>query len=130
MRPNKKLASFPGTDYVLDHEFTDSFDTERHLIYDNIFQSIHNGTQPLASIENSWQQVLAVEKCFLSSKDVIVLPSEFRNTLPVEAEDSAPDKNTIIIDIIPVMQKLYSKGIGFSEAGISWATPSTKITVE
>ncbi|MBN1523911.1 MAG: Gfo/Idh/MocA family oxidoreductase [Spirochaetales bacterium] len=116
-----RLYGKRGSEYILQKEIKDTFDTTRHLLYLDIFRAMKENKKPLSTIENSWQQTFAVEKCFLSSNGVIQLPSDIMEIVPVSSDENVHDTITVIRDIIPLMQELYATGKSFSEKGLSWA---------
>lgn len=101
------------------------------MIYQSMARAIDGGASPEASIQNSWQQILCVEKS-LESGGIIDVPEEYIDSIPVPEDDGslnlkAGDVNRSIKGIKPLMQRMYDDRISFSEAGCPWAVASVNI---
>lgn len=124
----KTVDGYEETERLVEKEGHHAF---FRMIYQSMARAIDGGASPEATIRNSWQQILCVEKS-LESGAIIDVPEEYIDSILVEEDDGtlnlkAGDENRFIRGIKPLMQRMYDEGIGFSEAGCSWAVESVNI---
>lgn len=102
------------------------------MIYREMCTAIDFGTQPCAVVQNSWQQVLCVEKSLLSGP-IVTVPEEYIDSVDIIEDDDclkAGDVNRVIKGIKPLMEKIYAGELSFYEAGCPWAVESKTIVLD
>ncbi|RPJ03331.1 MAG: gfo/Idh/MocA family oxidoreductase [Spirochaetaceae bacterium] len=107
---------------VICREMEDDSDSNRHLVYHNIFDAMSGKAVVLSSIFNSWQETLCVQMCFQSSSGVVQLDSSQGDII-----QASGDRNMVIRDIVPLLKKLYKQEIGFYDASVPWARKSREL---
>jgi len=98
-------------------------------VYANVCESIIEGSQPLASIQNSIQHVLCVESSLRSGPIVDISEDYLENSFVAEDDDclKAGDNNVFIRGIKPLVERMRAAEFSFHEAGCPWARHSCTV---
>ncbi|MBN2626673.1 MAG: Gfo/Idh/MocA family oxidoreductase [Spirochaetales bacterium] len=86
-------------------------------IFLDVCRSLLAGETPLCTIENSWQQVLCVNRLF-EAAPVIEVSSAYYNV-----EGQGEEENYYLPGIIGLQDEMFLTGQSFYEAGAPWAVP-------
>ena len=101
------------------------------MIYISMCDAIRNGTQLAAVANNSFQQVMCVDKSFKSGP-IVNLPEEYVGETEILKDDDClkvGDVNRYIKGILPLVKKMYAEEISFYEAGCPWAVKSQAVKI-
>jgi predicted dehydrogenase len=91
------------------------------MVFLGVCSAILKGEQPLSTIENSYQQVLCVNKLF-ENCPIHTMGEEF-----IEIETgSGGGENYHVPGMAALQEKMFKKGLSFSETGESWAIAGKK----
>jgi predicted dehydrogenase len=98
----------------------------------DVCRAIDGGAGPAATINNSYQHVLCVDKS-LESGPIIDVPAEYIGSTLVTADDDClktGDVNRYIKGIKPLVEKMFAEEKSFYEVGCPWAVQSKTILME
>ena len=94
--------------------------------YRDLFQAVREENRPLCHIGNAVQQAECITASFKSSDGVSRIPGEYRRDIVTDWDDyvqedtAGPFVNTVIDDMDDILNLVWDKECGFSEAGLPW----------
>jgi predicted dehydrogenase len=101
------------------------------MIYQETCEAIDCGSEPAATIQNSYQHVMCVDRSFRSGP-IVDVPEEYVGSTDVMKDDDclkAGDVNRYLKGIKPLVKKMFAEEKSFYEAGCPWAVKSRAIEV-